>query len=82
MTIENQSGMGRLAAATFVALATATGFAQEWPKLAKISNREAVERLLKLAKDCGGSGITMECVDYGNYSPDVCEAIRTFCAGE
>ncbi len=54
----------------------------EYAKLAKISRREAVERLLKLAKDCGGAGITMECVDYCNYSPDVCEAIRTFSAAE
>ena len=47
----------------------------EYAKLAKISNREAVARLIKLAKDCGGAGITMECVDYRNYE-SVADVIR------
>ena len=45
---------------------------------AKISEAEAVRRLLKLARDAGGDGITMEVVDASNYSPDVCKTIREF----
>ena len=39
---------------------------------------EAVQRLLELARDAGGDGITMEVVDFNNYSPAVCKAIREF----
>lgn len=39
---------------------------------------EVARRLMRLAANCGGDGISMECVDYGNYSPDVCAAIRDF----
>lgn len=52
-----------------------------FPGLARalgISEAEAVRRLLRLAKDVGGRGVVMECVDYGNYSPAVCEEIRRF----
>lgn len=52
-----------------------------YPNLARtlgISEAEAVRRLLRLAKDVGGRGVVMECVDYGNYSPAVCEEIRRF----
>ena len=50
----------------------------EYAKRTKISEAEAVRRLLKLARDAGGDGITMEVVDASNYSPDVCKAIREF----
>ena len=43
-----------------------------------VSNAQAVQRLLELARDAGGDGITMEVVDFGNYKPDVCKAIREF----
>ena len=49
----------------------------EYAKRAKISEAEAVRRLLKLARDAGGDGITMEVVDASNYSPEVCEVIRS-----
>ena len=52
-----------------------------YPNLARtlgISEAEAVRRLLCLAKDVGARGVVMECVDYGNYSPAVCEEIRRF----
>jgi len=43
----------------------------------KVSEAEAVRRLLALAKDCGGAGVTLECVDFNNYSPAVrAEIIR------
>ena len=50
----------------------------EYAKRAKISEAEAVRRLLKLARDAGGDGITMEVVDARNYSSEVCTAIREF----
>ena len=50
----------------------------EYAKRANVSEAEAVRRLLKLARDAGGDGITMEVVDASNYSPAVCKAIREF----
>ena len=49
-----------------------------YAKLAKISVGEATTRLLKLAKDVGGCGVVLECVDYKNYTPEVCAAIGAF----
>jgi hypothetical protein len=50
----------------------------EYAKLAKISEAEAATRLLRLAKDAGARGVVLECVDYGNYRPAVCDAIAAF----
>ena len=50
----------------------------EYAKRAKISEADAVRRLLELARDAGGDGITMEVVDASNYSPDVCKTIFSF----
>lgn len=50
----------------------------EYAKRAKISEAEAVRRLLRLAREAGGDGITMEVVDASNYSPAVCAEIRNF----
>jgi len=50
----------------------------EYAKQTGISNEQAVQRLLELARDAGGDGITMEVVDFNNYSPAVCKAIREF----
>lgn len=47
----------------------------EYAKLAKVSEAEAVKRLMKLAKDAGARGVVMECVDYRNYSDAECAAI-------
>lgn len=42
-------------------------------------SREVVARkLLELAKDVGGKGVILECVDQGNYSPSLKEIIRKF----
>ena len=49
-----------------------------YAKKSGISEVEAVKRLLSLAAECGGNGVFMECVDYGNYKPEVCNAIRAF----
>ena len=38
----------------------------------------AVRKLMEIARDAGAAGVTMECVDYRNYSPAVCEVIRGF----
>ena len=48
---------------------------REYAKLAKISEPEAVKRLMRMARDAGARGVVLECVDYGNYRPDVCAAI-------
>ena len=50
----------------------------EYAKLAKISEAEAATRLLRLAKSVGARGVVLECVDYGNYTPAVCAAIKSF----
>ena len=47
----------------------------EYAKLAKVSETEAVKRLMRMARDVGARGVILECVDYGNYSPAVCAAI-------
>ena len=44
-------------------------------KNAKVSEAVAAERLLALARDVGARGVVMECVDHGNYSPEVCAVI-------
>ena len=44
----------------------------------KVSEAEAVRRLLGLAKACGGAGVTLECVDFNNYSPEVRKVLRAF----
>ena len=43
-----------------------------------LSMAEVARRLMRLAADCGGDGISMECVDYENYRSDVRAAIRDF----
>lgn len=50
----------------------------EYMKWTKLSDAETVRKLLALARDAGGAGITMEVVDYRNYSPAVCREIRAF----
>ena len=39
---------------------------------------EELRKLMEIARDAGAAGVTMECVDYRNYSPAVCEVIRGF----
>ena len=48
---------------------------KEYAKLTKLSDGEVTKRLVKMARDVGGCGVVLECVDYGNYSPEVCAAI-------
>ena len=50
----------------------------EYAKRTGMSEEQVVQRLLELARDAGGDGITMEVVDFSNYSPAVCKAIREF----
>ena len=46
-----------------------------YARFAKTSVGEATKRLLEMAKSVGGCGVVMECVDYRNYTPEVCAAI-------
>ena len=39
---------------------------------------DCVKRLLELARDCGGAGVTLECVDFDNYRDDERKLIREF----
>lgn len=50
----------------------------EYARLAGIPEAEAARRLLDLAKRCGARGVVLECVDYGNYKPEVREVIGSF----
>ena len=45
-------------------------------KATGLSAGEVAKRLLSLAREAGARGIVMECVDYGNYTPEICEALR------
>ena len=48
---------------------------REYAKLTKLSDSEVTKRLMRMARDAGARGVVLECVDYGNYRPDVCAAI-------
>ena len=37
---------------------------------------------MKIAMDAGACGVVLECVDYGNYTPDVCSAIAEALTGK
>lgn len=37
---------------------------------------DVVRRLIRLSRDVGAAGVVMECVDYRNYTPEMCEAIK------
>lgn len=50
----------------------------EYQRMSQLTKTETVRRLLDLAAEAGGAGIVMECVDHGNYPPEVCETIRRF----
>lgn len=50
----------------------------EYAKWTGLSEAQTVRRLLELARDSGGAGITMEVVDYRNYSQAVCAEIARF----
>ena len=41
-----------------------------------VSKGEATRKLLELAREVKADGILMECVDYRNYTPEMCEALR------
>ena len=46
-----------------------------YAKATKLSKADVVRRLMGLAWEAGGRGVTFECVDYGNYSDAECRAI-------
>ena len=46
-----------------------------YAKATKLSKADVVRRLMDLAWEAGGRGVTFECVDYGNYSDAECRAI-------
>ena len=48
----------------------------EYMKWSKLSAAQTVRKLLDMAHDAGGAGITMEVVDYANYPESVCAEIR------
>ena len=47
-----------------------------------LSKAQVAERLMTLAAEAGADGVTLECVDYGNYTKEMCEAIKNFKTGE
>ncbi|MBR4613048.1 MAG: hypothetical protein IKO40_10080 [Kiritimatiellae bacterium] len=50
----------------------------EYARRACVTEAEAASRLMALARDCGGRGVVLECVDFGNYRPEVRDAIAAF----
>ena len=49
-----------------------------YEKASGLTKLECAKKLLELADEAGGDGVILGCVDYGNYSPEIREAIRTF----
>lgn len=47
-------------------------------KLTGDSQAEAARKLLQMAKDAGGEGVVLECVDWGNYKPEVNKVLNEF----
>lgn len=43
-----------------------------------LSKAQVAEKLMALVAEAGADGITLECVDYGNYTKEMCEVIRNF----
>ena len=43
----------------------------EYARRGGVSEAEAAKRLIDLARDCGGRGVVLECVDFENYKPEV-----------
>ncbi|MBR4651795.1 MAG: hypothetical protein IKO72_00385 [Kiritimatiellae bacterium] len=39
---------------------------------------EAARRLMELARDVGGQGVILECVDWGNYPPEINKVLNEF----
>ncbi|MBP5544174.1 MAG: hypothetical protein ILM98_08870 [Kiritimatiellae bacterium] len=50
----------------------------EYARRAGVTEAEAASHLMALARDCGGRGVVLECVDFGNYRPEVRDAIAAF----
>jgi thiol-disulfide isomerase/thioredoxin len=50
----------------------------DYCKFSGLSERLVARKLLELADEAGADGIAMECVDFKNYSPAVCEEIRNY----
>ena len=50
----------------------------EYARRAGVTEAEAASRLMALARNCGGRGVVLECVDFGNYRPEVRDAIAAF----
>ena len=46
-----------------------------YAEFGKVDRPEATRRLIELARSAGARGVVMECVDHGNYTPAMCEAI-------
>lgn len=49
-----------------------------YAKLTGLSYGAVARRLLELARDCGGEGVVLECVDWHNYTEELNREIRAF----
>ena len=50
----------------------------DYAKMLGVSNVEATKILLNLAREVNADGILMECVDYNNYTDEMCEVLNSF----
>jgi hypothetical protein len=46
-----------------------------------LSQAEVAAKLIRIAWECGGAGISLECVDHDNYKPETRKAMRTLLRG-
>lgn len=53
-----------------------------YEKATSTKPEQVAESLVRMAHRVGAAGISLECVDYRNYSPAVCETMRRLTTGE
>ena len=47
-----------------------------------LSQPQVAEKLVRIAWECGADGISLECVDYNNYTPETRKVLRTLMGGD
>jgi hypothetical protein len=63
-------------ARVYFQLSTYNRCISNYSKQTGLSAGDVVRRLIRLSRDVGAAGVVMECVDYRNYTPEMCEAIK------
>lgn len=51
---------------------------RSYSKVTGLDQAHVAAKLLEIARDAGGAGVIMECVDYRNYRADTCDVLKSF----